>query len=325
MNKSVDACLAALEIYNKPNFQYREETFSILMLNAWELLLKARVIQQNGGKFRAIESWESKINKDGSKSKRQKKKLNRSGNPMTIGINRAIQLVQGFGSNGIDQRCEGNLVLLQEIRDNSVHFHNVSAGLGKRIQEVGSAALKNFVTAAESWFGLDLGRYNFYLMPLTFHSPSDVIESLRSDGQPEAIRRLLKQIEEVERNNPSDENATYNVTMQVQLKFVRTSGEDALPVRITHDNPDAVSVILTEDDILKSFPWSYAQLTQHLRSRYVDFVQNKRYHAVRKRLEDDQSFCRVRYLDPSKPSNGTTKKFYNPRILAEFDRHYSKR
>jgi hypothetical protein len=39
--KSVDAALAAIEIYNKPDFRHREETFAILMTNAWELLLKA--------------------------------------------------------------------------------------------------------------------------------------------------------------------------------------------------------------------------------------------------------------------------------------------
>jgi Domain of unknown function (DUF3644) len=42
--KSMAADLAAIEIYNKPNFVYREESFSIL-INAWELLLKAKLWQ----------------------------------------------------------------------------------------------------------------------------------------------------------------------------------------------------------------------------------------------------------------------------------------
>jgi hypothetical protein len=40
--KSVQAAVAAIEIYNKPDFSYREEAFSLLMSNAWELLLKAK-------------------------------------------------------------------------------------------------------------------------------------------------------------------------------------------------------------------------------------------------------------------------------------------
>ena len=36
--KSLNAALSALEIYNKPNCNYREENFCILMINAFELL-----------------------------------------------------------------------------------------------------------------------------------------------------------------------------------------------------------------------------------------------------------------------------------------------
>jgi hypothetical protein len=40
--KSIQAAIAAIEVYNKPSFSYREEAFSLLMTNAWELLLKAK-------------------------------------------------------------------------------------------------------------------------------------------------------------------------------------------------------------------------------------------------------------------------------------------
>jgi hypothetical protein len=39
--KSILAAVAAIEIYNKPDFHYREEAFALLATNAWELLLKA--------------------------------------------------------------------------------------------------------------------------------------------------------------------------------------------------------------------------------------------------------------------------------------------
>ncbi|KXS37104.1 MAG: hypothetical protein AWU58_2136 [Methanohalophilus sp. T328-1] len=40
-DNSKSAMLACIEIYNKPSFQYRNETFIILLLNSWELLFKA--------------------------------------------------------------------------------------------------------------------------------------------------------------------------------------------------------------------------------------------------------------------------------------------
>jgi hypothetical protein len=40
-NNSKAAMLAAIEIYNKPQISYRDECFTILLVNAWELLVKA--------------------------------------------------------------------------------------------------------------------------------------------------------------------------------------------------------------------------------------------------------------------------------------------
>ena len=47
VEKSLNATLAALEIYNKPECNYREENFCILIVNAFELLFKAKIIKDN--------------------------------------------------------------------------------------------------------------------------------------------------------------------------------------------------------------------------------------------------------------------------------------
>lgn len=48
LQKSQEAFLLALEIYNKPTITYRIEGFSFFIINAWELLLKARLIETSG-------------------------------------------------------------------------------------------------------------------------------------------------------------------------------------------------------------------------------------------------------------------------------------
>lgn len=48
------ALLGAIEIYNKPTVEYREQTFALLLANAWEILLKARLVQMKQGKIQAI-------------------------------------------------------------------------------------------------------------------------------------------------------------------------------------------------------------------------------------------------------------------------------
>lgn len=91
VEKSIAACCAAIEIYNKPVVPHREETFAILLVAAWELLLKARLIQEGGNQLKAIYEMEVVRRKDGKPGKRQAIRRNRAGNPVTIGIAIAME------------------------------------------------------------------------------------------------------------------------------------------------------------------------------------------------------------------------------------------
>ena len=46
LEKSQEAFIMAIEIYNKPTLKYRVEGFSFFICNAWELLLKAYLIDK---------------------------------------------------------------------------------------------------------------------------------------------------------------------------------------------------------------------------------------------------------------------------------------
>ena len=48
LNKSKEAFMMAIEIYNKPTIHYRVEGFSFFICNAWELMLKAHIINKFG-------------------------------------------------------------------------------------------------------------------------------------------------------------------------------------------------------------------------------------------------------------------------------------
>ena len=48
LDKSKEAFVMAIEIYNKPTIKYRLEGFSFFICNAWELMLKAHIINKYG-------------------------------------------------------------------------------------------------------------------------------------------------------------------------------------------------------------------------------------------------------------------------------------
>lgn len=48
LDKSKEAFVMAIEVYNKPSIRYRVEGFSFFICNAWELMLKAHLIKTDG-------------------------------------------------------------------------------------------------------------------------------------------------------------------------------------------------------------------------------------------------------------------------------------
>lgn len=160
--------LSAIEIYNKPDFKYREETFSVLCINSWELLFKAKVLNLASNKLASLYAMEHKTLKTGEKSTVKRPKKNRSGNSMSINLFEAYRIVNEDYGVKIEKAVYDNLIALTEIRDNSIHFVNDDLLLSLKIQELGSASLQNYLQLASSWFGDVLSGYNFYLMPLSF-------------------------------------------------------------------------------------------------------------------------------------------------------------
>lgn len=316
LEKSVAACVSAIEIYNKPDFKYREETFSILLVNAWELLLKAKISAINNNAIQSIYA----IDNNG------KTKINRAGNPMTIDINSAMQRL--FEAKFLDERCRASINLLVEIRDNAIHFVNKSIHFNKKVLEIGTASLSNYVTAIDDWFGKDLSQYNFYLMPISFFHLAD-LESHSILGQDVQSANLLRYFREIETQHPYDEDSNYSIALQVRTEFVKSTSENSvLEVRFT-TREDAPEVRVSEEsEILRRHPIAYNELLDKLRKRYVDFKQNDTFLILKRDLENQEKhkerYCKIRWLNVLE-KKGTKQKFYSPEIIKEFDKHYTKR
>lgn len=96
LQKSKEAFILAIEIYNKPTIRYRVEGFSFFICNAWELMLKAHLINTKGE-----ESIYYKDNRE-----------------RTINLENCIKLV--FTNDKDPLRL--NLEKIIELRNTSTHF-----------------------------------------------------------------------------------------------------------------------------------------------------------------------------------------------------------
>ncbi len=314
--KSVQAAVAAIEVYNKPNFSYREEAFALLMANAWELLLKAKWLLDHD---EALDSLYELVD-DGQGGKTPK--TNRSGNPLSHAAGYLAAKLKEDKDSGLEQACHDNFLALVEIRDNAAHFINKDLYLGRRILEIGTASLRNYLCLATEWFQLDLAAYNFFLMPISFYHGFETAEPATRVHYPEQVQRLLTYLDALEAQPPED-GAKQHVALRMETKLVRGKDTSSVAFRWT-DDPTAPAMTVREEDILKNYPMTYRDLADTMKRRYENFLENRAFHKIRQALEKDSKYAIVRLLHPANPRS-SRQRFYNPNILQEFDKNYARR
>ncbi|MCY4560021.1 MAG: DUF3644 domain-containing protein [Chloroflexi bacterium] len=185
------ALLAAIEIYNKPLIEYREQTLALLLVSAWEVLLKARVLQLNNNKLPSIYQRQK-----GSRRYRR----TRSGDPWTI------DLWQALAKTSAPDPVRENLDGLTRIRNQAAHEGHLNPELRRSVLFYGTAAVQNFVRYANTWFGIPVRVP--YLLPVGF------VGSAMAAGLPgsQSQRRLLQQLRGLA-SNAGDQDSEYKVAI----------------------------------------------------------------------------------------------------------------
>jgi len=136
LEKSKEAFILAIEIYNKPTIKYRLEGFSFFICNAWELMLKAHIIKRDG---------ESGIY--------YPDKPNR-----TLSLENCIQKV--FTNEKAPLRL--NLEKIIELRNTSTHF--ITEEYEMVYVPLLQACVYNFIDKMKEFHGIDMEEiipYNF--------------------------------------------------------------------------------------------------------------------------------------------------------------------
>ncbi|MGM0944508.1 MAG: DUF3644 domain-containing protein [Bacteroidota bacterium] len=316
MDKSVNSMLSAIEIYNKPNFSYREETFAILATNAVELLFKAQLLKASSYQMKSLYVLEPIVKKDGSPHKTRKKpKLSRSKNPMTISLFDVIKKLEEKGFK-ISPNHLASIEALVELRDNAIHFHNEKF-ISKEIQELGFATIKNYLHIIKKWgLEVDLSAYNFYLMPLAY-----VDSKLVSDGViTEEVKNYLSFVKaKIDGQDKEDEE--FDIAISIDINFSKTNSFEGIGFKY---DPDGVPITISEEDIRKKFPLTYDEVRLKAKDRYSNFKQNQDFNQLMKKIKKDNKLHHERKLDPNNPKS-LKKAYYSTNIWKEFDKFYKKK
>lgn len=161
LDSSQAALFAGIEIHNKPNIPYRYPTATILIINAWELLLKAYVYKYIG-----------------------KKRIYADDKKHTITFSKALGLVRDdVNTKQKNQKfmavCE-NLDKLNDYRCSNVHFCDNE--LDPIIFMLISKAVLNYDAFIRQYFNKDITKNdNLIILPIGMKLPFDPIDYLKQD------------------------------------------------------------------------------------------------------------------------------------------------
>lgn len=313
IEKSIAACCAAIEIYNKPVVPHREETFAILVTAAWELLLKARLVKENRNQLKAIFETEPARRKDGTPTARRRIRRNKAGNPVTIGIGTAMDRASGLKAKPLDGACRRNLELLIEVRNNAVHFVNEDRELALRVHEIGVAALRNYAAVLSDWFDHDLTGLRFAILPLSFDGmpEAQVLPARKRSAQ---AQNLLRHLSEAVGTPSPSADARFSVALRVEARIVGTGAADAVPVKLGK-GPDAVVVELTEQEFLKRWPLTYDEMVAKVRSRVPGLKRNRDFHELVRELKADERYAKDRRLNLKDPNSKSVKPYFSQAMV----------
>lgn len=323
ISNSRSAMYAAIEIHNKPIFPYRYEVCSILVINSWELILKAFIL---------INHPEVKVvDKDG----------------ISKPFDDCIDFIRSKLAKDFRSTYE-SLKHLYEYRCRVIHYYE------ERIDIILFSLLsKNVVLYYEflqKYFGIDISKEtNLHLMPIGFRRPVSPIDFISNKSEIEKtsehvqvfIKGIVDSIHKMDGEGIEDsflmtykmslinenriKNADIIAAITQNAAQATVSVDNVLGKVELTDNEGAKKVKVDEESLYdKLYTETYSDVVKTCRSTFSDFSQSTKFNKVMKGLKGDPNFHKSRYLDVKRQSGGA-KDYYTKKVYAELGKHFTAR
>jgi len=202
LHKSIEGMLLALEIINKPSISYRLECFLFLLLNSWELLMKAKIIS-NTNTIDCIKDTNSE---------------NR-----TITFEKAVWEIFPTANDPIHK----NLFLIEDLRNEAMHLF-ISV-VPPDALPLFQASILNYESCIEEWFNRSLSERIPYGMmflvseidPSQFTLNSPVLNKHLSQETIDALSNWQEKVKEALNDLDDDKIGKFAMPITINLSLVK--------------------------------------------------------------------------------------------------------
>lgn len=245
LDKSIEAYVLSLETINRLSVKYRIETFAYLICNAWELLLKAKII-------------------DDTKNRHSIFYPQKHGEPLrSLALRDCIKKV--FPNENDPTRR--NLECVTELRDESVHL--VISQVPKSVLSLFQSCVLNYHKRLVDWFGISLsGRISVGMMTIVYDFSPEQFDL----ASPILRRQLGREVvdylagfqqgvtKEFERLNKP---AEFSIDINYKLALVQKTGEADI-VLTKGESGLTTSIIEVAKDPSRTHPYRQKEVTEQV-------------------------------------------------------------
>lgn len=214
VDKSIEAFIMGLEIYNKPTIKYRIEGFSFFICNAWELMLKAELLNRNEDIYYSDKSGR------------------------TLSLEPTIKKIYSDKNT----RVRLNLEKIIELRNISTHF--ITEDYEAKYAPLFQACVLNFVNEIKRFHNIDISNYisqNFLTITANYEPLSN--EQIRLKYPPEIAERFIQQSNQIDVLTQEYNSDKFAIPIKQNLYITKKKDEADFVIAMASESPNKVAIV----------------------------------------------------------------------------------
>lgn len=214
VDKSIEAFIMGLEIYNKPTIKYRIEGFSFFICNAWELMLKAELLNRNEDIYYSDKSGR------------------------TLSLEPTIKKIYSDKNT----RVRLNLEKIIELRNISTHF--ITEDYEAKYAPLFQACVLNFVNEIKRFHNIDISNYisqNFLTITANYEPLSN--EQIRLKYPPEIAERFIQQSNQIDVLTQEYDSDKFAIPIKQNLYITKKKAEADFVIAMASESPNKVAIV----------------------------------------------------------------------------------
>ncbi|MBR5677110.1 MAG: DUF3644 domain-containing protein [Paludibacteraceae bacterium] len=228
VEKSVEAFIVGLELYNKPTIKYRVEGFSFFIVNAWELMLKAEMLNRGMSIYY------------------------RDSNDRTISVDVAVRSIYSDKKT----RIRLNLEKIIELRNISTHY--ITEDYEQKYAPLFQACVLNYANELKRFHNVDISDYisQNFLTITSSYEPLDN-EQIKLKYTPEVATRFIQQANEVDVLREVYNSDKFSINIRQNLYITKKNDTADFAVSIEKGSDNHVEIVKELKDPSNTHRYSY--------------------------------------------------------------------